>query len=814
MLHDNIDDITRFVYNQRELAVHERTVNFWTQYLARAPATLVHDTNGKDQVNMINMHASMDLPVLKTFCRHRGVTLQSLGLLAWSLTLASLTGQSDVIFGILLSGRTSEETKNLHFPTFNTCIFRSRLHNEKSRTEMLQTTHQLAIGVSEHQQMSTSEALKLIRSGNLTGFNTLFNYQRLPSASQGNDSILVPCQNGHATSSPPYAFNIELEESDDKLLLTLATQAGVTSSRLASSMLETMDSLLTQLISSQDSSIASILSSCGNAFRERQVVDANQAAKLLDPPTQLQQSSYEESSSVIESEIRCALAKASGMVASEIDRDMSLFQMGLDSISTITVSRILKDASITIPVSVIIKQQSVRNIANYYEGINRPDIAQANPSRSEIDTEMLEQLEQAGVKPGDLETVSEASAGQIFVLDNWIAGGKRTFYATFWLKITNTTLQTIQHAMNILLSRHSSLRTRFMMYENQTWQIVLKAGLHHRYALSYRMLEQDGDTILALHLHHALYDAISLDLLIQELRMLCRRDVMTTTSMQQQRMTTSLGATEQRYASTFWQNYIAGVTKVHVGKTATFRAERSGVFEAKLSPTYQLQDLCRKQGISIQALLFALVGRTYARQRDMNEEFVIVGIYLANRSLDINGISESTDPTFNVVPLKINVSLDMTVLDSAEAIQEDLKQIGESPYCLTSLRQIWQWTGLKLDCYVNFIKMPEDVVETWSHSHVQITHATLTKQQEAFAKEVVDDEVSPYINEEGLGEEAAWCVPSLDVELKVNTDDTLALGLFAPNDLLDSGQLDAMRLSIRQDLEEICKQIPNKLSHR
>ena len=86
---------------------------------------------------------------------------------------------------------------------------------------------------------------------------------------------------------------------------------------------------------------------------------------------------------------------------------------------------------------------------------------------------------------------------------------------------------------------------------------------------------------------------------------------------------------------------------------------------------------------------------------------VTVGIYLVNRSFDIDGLPKLTHPTFDVVPLRITVSVDDNIFDGAKNIQRDLARISEVENCGVSLKEIYEWTGVKVDNCVNFLKLLE-----------------------------------------------------------------------------------------------------------
>lgn len=82
---------------------------------------------------------------------------------------------------------------------------------------------------------------------------------------------------------------------------------------------------------------------------------------------------------------------------------------------------------------------------------------------------------------------------------------------------------------------------------------------------------------------------------------------------------------------------------------------------------------------------------------------MIVGIYIANRSSTITGLE--TLPTVNLLPLRISTAL--TIFESAKQIQEDLARISDARNVSTGLWQIYEWTGVKVSTFVNWLRLPE-----------------------------------------------------------------------------------------------------------
>jgi hypothetical protein len=147
---------------------------------------------------------------------------------------------------------------------------------------------------------------------------------------------------------------------------------------------------------------------------------------------------------------------------------------------------------------------------------------------------------------------------------------------------------------------------------------------------------------------------------------------------------------------------------------------------------------------------------------------VIIGIYLANRSLDIDDLTELGAPTFNVVPLRIQTA-GSSIIEIAQRVQQDLGEISRLENCGVSMREIYAWTGIKADTCVNFLSLPgneageeeDDTARPPSQSaiDVNISHIKVDREMKNKAADIV--ETSPFLNdtEKGLATHE-WCLVS------------------------------------------------------
>ncbi|KAG9795957.1 peptide synthetase, partial [Aureobasidium melanogenum] len=244
------------VINQAQSPVSQR---FWSNQLSDAKPTLLAASlpaldNSPPSFLLQKASSNVTLKEALDFCKQQGVTLQSLGLACWSILLAHHLRQIDVCFGVVLSGRTTEGSEGLIFPTFNTVLFRPRIHEYSTKHEMLKGIHMAAVQVSEYQQFPLRDALRYA-SGQRPGsefFDSLFTYQKLPESKNSIQSLYEETVSVETTINPPYPFNIEFEAQGDVLVWTLALQAGIGEKMFGEGLLQQLESVLLSLVNAPE----------------------------------------------------------------------------------------------------------------------------------------------------------------------------------------------------------------------------------------------------------------------------------------------------------------------------------------------------------------------------------------------------------------------------------------------------------------------------------------------------------------------------------------------------------------------------------
>ncbi|EPE35275.1 CoA-dependent acyltransferase [Glarea lozoyensis ATCC 20868] len=328
----------------------------------------------------------------------------------------------------------------------------------------------------------------------------------------------------------------------------------------------------------------------------------------------------------------------------------------------------------------------------------------------------LEELRESGAA----EDVMPVTAGQLHMIRQWQASRGRLFYPTFSYQISGTLDKVaLEQAWGKLCDRHAILRTGFIEVGDSVLQVVFKdpdnpvqyeeSSVSHDLInppLTLTIQNNNNKPLMKLRIHHALYDGISLPILLDDLHSLYvninHAFPQPTSNFKQfiAQTLTSSSTTQEK-----WQSYLSSAPPKT--RTKARHSNRTEIYHPSL-PISSLKPRARELGISIDALLLASVAKKYAHHAHTAEN-LILGIYLANRAPFGEDLSSLAAPTLNLLPLLINDPLGRSVGDLAREIQHDVTRISNKDMIGASLDEIYNWTGVKVEGFVNIVKSPAQI---------------------------------------------------------------------------------------------------------
>ncbi|KAK7747240.1 NRPS [Cytospora paraplurivora] len=788
---------------------------FWTEYMSGTVPTLFPAAQETTQPVSNRAEATLATPAstLKSFCKRHAISQQAVAQACWAAVLAFHCKRLDVTFGIVLSGRETEASEGMLFPTMNTVPVRTVLYGSVSNFLRYMQDNMSSISQFQHFPLRKIQALVKGRGDWL--FNTLFILQNSnaekSTEGQGVEQLMKSVE---GTSAVEYPVCVEMEIVGDKIIWRAAGDDRYLTADGTESLLQEVDSVLQFLVTSPDGDVLKFgedgVSVCGFPAFPPQAVEA---ASEDNHPGNLDDDN--EAWSPSEETIKEVLADVSGVEGASIRKNHNLYHLGLDSISAIKVSSALRGRGVMLSVRDIIQATSFQEMASK-AAESAPSSSQATMqgdntsialamAMKDIDNEYL--LRAAGIDATEVTEALPATAMQTHMLSVWQNTNGTVFHPEFRYRLSGiSSREVIDRAWRNLVEEQPMLRTIFVATGMRTRpfvQVVLRTMHIFENPFLSLSVERVGGERWALYLkiHHALYDGISLPRIMDRFQWLLGHDeAVVATGVEDSKesyqwrshIASSLKGKSSANRKGFWTRYLQGAKaspfNLQGTKSGTPPDKRVSFLQtAALTETESLKALCSKQGISIQAVFLAAYAKVLASICQQDD--VVFGVYLANRSTEEGW----QYPTLCLVPLRVQAIEGFQLAEVAAKIQQNLHDISNAENVSAGLWEIMEWTGVVVDSFVNFLSLPGKpkgrLGQIGGDGGLQL-------QQVGF------DEVK------AAGERTATVYPSqipwlktvvgdaypdaVDVEVSIQDEGALDIGVFGSNRRLSEGSAEGL----------------------
>ncbi|KAI0647071.1 hypothetical protein C8Q79DRAFT_1000106 [Trametes meyenii] len=229
--------------------------------------------------------------------------------------------------------------------------------------------------------------------------------------------------------------------------------------------------------------------------------------------------------------------------------------------------------------------------------------------------------------------------------------------------------------------------------------------------LSLFTLRASSTTHMVVSIHHALYDGISLPVLL--------RDIERAYSMQEQLPSAPLRAIlepivsiDQNAARDFWTGYLSDYPWARLlNKTASSHQADITSFTFR-RPLPELKAKAAAQHVTLQTLLMCAYGYLLG-QRLYGHDDVTFGVIRAGRSLLVSDIDTTICPMITVLPARVRYNKSERVL---QAVQQDIARVGEFEHIPLSRIQKWipESGGSLFDTLFSVSFKERDDTKLWS----------------------------------------------------------------------------------------------------
>ncbi|CUA72232.1 hypothetical protein RSOLAG22IIIB_00897 [Rhizoctonia solani] len=490
-------------------------------------------------------------------CRRYQVNIQCFGQAAMAKILSQLLQQNNVVFGQVISGRTLPGADEVIGPIFNTIPCHIDLSLYRTYGDLLRGIQHANNEALSYQHASLRSIQRGL--GVKALIDALFLFQ--PDVSvQSTDlqPIWDPLERAEKDETKTqYGLNVELHQSSSGFTIRASCSTAVMDQAKLRDLLSKFSETLYQVITRPSAPIHTPHDG------GLDLAKPNHSSKLPTPLVAQTTHATAYTSdfdgwNAAQMKFRDLLVAFTKVPASNIQPSSQLAALGLDSISSIQLASIAKRAGIKLSATDVARSTTLADIAiiiaKNSESSESPSKKPALfPSRPLLDDQVILQAREA--LPPSLQDAVElfapATPGMNFIISSWVRSGGWRFQHAFTFKVAPSIDSSRLHcAWDKLVERHAILRSIFIGLGDQNIICVLKPGsiqtpwneviaggsiddleevgriarqtvgnppmLRNGPAARVTYMRGKQSDYLVLEMHHALYDAWSFNMILQD----------------------------------------------------------------------------------------------------------------------------------------------------------------------------------------------------------------------------------------------------------------------------------------------------------
>lgn len=821
---------------------------FWVQRLLNRQESLINKSSLHSQ-DSHSLSSDMNIPTndLVRFAREMSISIHTIVLFSYAKLLASLTGQLCVTFAEIFTLRNTtdmEGTETIFGPCFNTILTSIEVRENESNIDALQRLQREIDQGREYRNASLADIQRglIKRRGDPCKIDALFNMQVLSDQpiTTDNDLITLHELDDDDIDAGQYALNVEFVQRGGRLSLVVKAHKESFTKVQLSETVKRLESILSFIMEKPDV-LSTKMPWPFNSLEGLPSGLTENNAKQSRMSHGMQMPRERNGESPIQSLMLDTIGSVLQINPASISSQTLLPMIGLDSIASMHLAARLRKNGVKIGVADIIQGKTVDGILAKMK--SREDESAKVKSSGELQMvggeekfRIISIAEQTGRNAKEIEACLAILPGQFFEL---IQSGETGMYTFAYRYKGGVDLEVnrLQNAWSELQDRHSILRTSFLKTDGSAtnWdQIVLltdtnapsKIVSHTTNRSFMTAIEEDGldrftaeiqvplrpgqcparlslihsseGDVLLIRLHHALYDAWSLPMLMEDLGKLYDgqklEDVPDYTAyvrhITQQRRKLS------NVAQDYWKKLLGDqqVARIpcHSEGDADGRQGKSFMFLQNVLTDIRKRE---RRASGCYGGLPALIMASWATMLTFisdpaSARISTFGLYLTGRSESFDGIERMTGNLTNIVPVVASMEETNRCLHDISKsvlwrVASQIKiQLDEHSHLdsFTSIKDILDWTGNDAIPWNSTLNL------LWPKGD----HSLDQKEESAFTM-IEELLIRPYENTDNKFERSSGSIDAYaNVQIDIQSDpksDALHLGIKWDNALWSSSQV-------------------------
>ncbi|KAG7451863.1 putative peptide synthetase [Guyanagaster necrorhizus] len=460
--------------------------------------------------------------------------------------------------------------------------------------------------------------------------------------------------------------------------------------------------------------LANVFSSQVDHKRLKHVFIHSPLVILGDPS---EQPSVSRPLTTLEKEICNIVSGITRVPVDAMNADTTTLELGIDSLSAISLSFQMKAAGFFVPPHVILAGPSVSKLAKSSRLLIE-DRSQVSSWRMETH---LEERVRDHLSDHDIQLVQPCLPLQEGLIAHTLNSAQPVYVNHFILRLDEADVSQLRNAIDETIAANDILRTCFFIDDRNVVQVVLSCvsnvwsvvevsddkdplvilrgdigaveldvvqniGTQPPIRLALYS-SKAGSTLLRLTMHHAIYDGESLPMLLSEIyeRYL---GCFTLQRAPISRLISHLAHQSQELARSFYSDYLDNAPKPAI--THTYSSLESNHERHVLGvPLSVLEQTARALNISLHVLALSAFGIALGEHQKINDS--VFGVVLSGRTLLVDGVDNMLAPCITTVPVRVRAVDVQIFADIARQVQVDLSSVMEHQH--TPLRLIQRWLG-------------------------------------------------------------------------------------------------------------------------
>lgn len=463
-----------------------------------------------------------------------------------------------------------------------------------------------------------------------------------------------------------------------------------------------------------------------------------------------------------ERNVRSAIMDTLAVDAAEISINTNTFQLGLDSLSAISLAIKMQKLGYDCTVSSVLRNPILEQLALL-------------PRKDENKAALADKLAQTRSKlanlasrfrathshgPGDLSVraVKPCLPLQETLVATSLSNESNALYVNHVTLRLSTEIDhaRLYRAWARVVADHEILRTCFQEYKNRIFQVVLEyedsrsvsweetgtldadsaAQLQQSQSATdivsnitskapikltlFRPPADDRNSILLISIHHALYDGESFAMILQELNMRYHSAIPPAHTPIDS-MIEYVCSQDHEAAKVFWKDYLAHYRPTSITDQADTADENlddnsfKTVHRTLTSPLAELEDFSSSISGTLTSTVEAVFGIIWAQTLKAHD--VVFGCVLSGRNVPIEDPHSIVAPCITTIPQRVDLRTDCsTIVDIVKGAQQGF--LASLEFQHTALRHIHGWLGAEkplFECLVSYIQKTDSKTGPYPH---------------------------------------------------------------------------------------------------